>query len=151
MPRGAYHYFTQCRSGVEQAKNFIATVPRERGALPPVVDLEHVGPCRSGPQVTNLIEEIATFLTMLEDHYGRRPLLYTTSEFDAAYLQGQFAGEKFWTRSIFVPPQFRKDQWLIWQFHDSGRRDGINGPVDLNAFRGSTRDFDAFMSGARDA
>src|SRR5262245_20104351 len=50
LPRGAYHFFTQCRSGADQARNFIAAVPREEGALPPVVDLEHMGPCRSGPQ-----------------------------------------------------------------------------------------------------
>src|SRR6476620_6575337 len=29
ITRGAYHFFTQCRPGAEQAKNFIATVPRE--------------------------------------------------------------------------------------------------------------------------
>ena len=49
LARGAYHFFTQCRSGAEQAKNFIATVPREYGALPPVIDAEHMGPWASAP------------------------------------------------------------------------------------------------------
>ncbi len=26
---------------------------------------------------------------------------------------------------------------MIWQYHDAGRRAGVNGPVDLNVFRGS--------------
>src|SRR5262245_21030770 len=49
LVRGAYHFFKQCRSGAEQAKNFIATVPREHGALPPVIDAEHMGPCPHRP------------------------------------------------------------------------------------------------------
>lgn len=146
LPRGAYHFFTQCRSGAEQVRNFIGLVPREPSALPPVLDVEHMGPCRSGQQVANVVKEITTALNVLEAHYGRRPLLYVTSEFDAAYLQGHFAGETFWARSLVLPPRFRSKQWLIWQYHNSGRRAGVNGPVDLNVFRGSRRQFEAFMA-----
>jgi lysozyme len=146
--RGAYHFFTQCRSGTDQARNFMATVPHEPGALPPAVDLEHMGPCSSGPQVADLVAEIATFIAMLAEHYGRRPILYTDVMFDATYLRGHFTGETFWTRSIVLPPWFRTDQWLIWQYHSCGRRAGIDGPVDLNAFRGSKRDLRAFAAAA---
>jgi lysozyme len=145
--RGAYHFFTQCRTGAEQARNFMAGVPREAGALPPAVDLEHMGPCTSGRQVTDLVGEVTTFLAMLQDHYGRRPILYTDVVFDGIYLWGHFAGETFWTRSIAFPPQFRTDRWRIWQYHDCGRRAGIDGPVDLNAFRGSRRELEAFANG----
>jgi lysozyme len=145
--RGAYHFFTQCRTGAAQAQSFMAAVPREPDALPPAVDLEHMGPCRSGPPLADLAEEIATFLAVLQDHYGRRPILYVTSEFDQAYLRGRFAGETFWTRSIALPPRFRTDRWLIWQYHNGGRRAGIHGPVDLNAFRGSRRELDALAAG----
>jgi lysozyme len=147
LVRGAYHFFTQCRSGADQARNFIDAVPREAGALPPALDLEHMGPCRSGPQLTDLVAEISTFLAMVQDHYGRRPILYVTWGFDWLYLRGGFTGETFWTRSIFWPPWFRTDAWLIWQYHSCGRRAGVNGPVDLNAFRGSQRDLVAFAAG----
>jgi len=146
LARGAYHFFTQCRSGAEQAKNFIATVPREHGALPPVIDAEHMGPCSTGQQVSSVIREITTLLDALESHYGRRPVIYTDSEFHAAFLQGQLAGERFWLRSLFWPPSFRRGQWVIWQFHNAGTRAGINGPVDLNVFRGSRQQFEAFVS-----
>jgi lysozyme len=146
--RGAYHFFTQCRAGADQARNFMAAVPREAGALPPVVDLEHMGPCSSGPQVADPVAEIATFIAMLAEHYGRRPILYTDVVFDATYLWGHFTGETFWTRSIVLPPWFRTDQWLIWQYHSCGRRAGIMGPVDLNAFRGSRRELAALAAGA---
>jgi len=149
LARGAYHFFTQCRKGAEQAKNFIEAVPREAGALPPVVDLEHMGECRSGPRLPNVFEEVTALLNVLEAHYARRPVIYTTDEFDAAYLQGQLANHTFWVRSLHALPRFRKDQWVIWQYHDSGKRSGINGPVDLNAFRGSRADFVDFVAGSR--
>lgn len=147
VARGAYHFFTQCRSGIEQANNFIATVPRESGALPPVIDAEHMGPCRTGQQISSVVQEITTMLGLLEAHYGRRPLIYTSSDFDAIYFQGQLEGEKFWVRSLFWPPAFRTDQWIMWQYHDAGIRPGVNGPIDLNVFRGSRREFATFVAG----
>jgi lysozyme len=84
---------------------------------------------------------------MLEEQYGRRPILYTDAMFNAVYLHGHFTRETFWTRSIFLPPFFRTGQWLFWQYHHCGRRAGIEGPVDLNAFRGTRRAFAAFAAG----
>jgi lysozyme len=147
LPRGAYHFFTQCRSGAEQAANYIAVVPRDPLALPPVIDLEHMGPCHQGNQVISVIDEVTILLSALEAHYGRRPLLYTTQEFDAAYLQGRLAGETFWVRNMVLPPGFRSDRWLFWQYHNGGTRPGIKGSVDLNAFRGTRRDFEIFARG----
>jgi lysozyme len=144
VTRGAYHFLTQCRTGAAQAQNFIATVPRDPQSLPHVLDAEHMGPCRSGPAVTDVVQEIETFLAVVGAHYGRRPIIYTTFEFHDAYLKGRLAGERFWLRSILVPPQFGGRSWTIWQYHNRGRRPGITGEVDLNAFNGSRLDFAAF-------
>ncbi len=143
MPRGAYHFFTLCRSGADQAANFIRTVPRVPGALPPAVDAEHMGPCPRGQYVADVRGELLAFMELVESHYGRRPVVYVTSEFDRAYLDGYFESESFWVSSLFRPPLFRKQSWLFWQFHHRGRRPGIRGPVDLNAFRGSMNDLAA--------
>jgi len=43
LATGAYHFFTMCRSGAHQAKNFLAALPDKDSMLPPVVDLEFVG------------------------------------------------------------------------------------------------------------
>lgn len=144
VPRGAYHFFTQCRTGADQAKNFIATVPRDQRALPHVVDAEHMGPCRSGSAVADVVQEIETFLMLVQAHYGRRPLIYTTSEFHDVYLKGRLAGEQFWLRSLVIPPRFENRSWVIWQYHNRGRRPGVAGEVDLNAFHGSRSDFATF-------
>ena len=140
--RGAYHFFTQCRSAEQQAANFIRVAGDMNGALPPALDLEHMGPCREGPTVSRIDLEVVKLMNILEAHYGVRPILYTTQEFHDRYLI-DLENEKFWVRSIFQAPNFRKEDWLIWQHHHRGSVDGIKGPTDLNAFRGSVDDLEA--------
>ncbi len=144
VPRGAYHFFTLCKPAAEQARNFIDTVPVDPSALPPVVDAEHLGPCTESATNAGQVAELEEFLDAVEHHYGRRPLVYTTEEFDAAMLQGALRGERFWARSLVFSPGFRRDQWIIWQYQNRGRRPGVKGDLDLNVFRGTRRDFEAF-------
>ena len=146
--RGAYHFFTLCQPGARQAANFIAIVPREAGALPAAVDLEHMGPCRQGPTMTDIVGEAHIFMDALEAHYGVRPIIYTTREFHDAYLR-DVTGERFWIRSIGVPPRFRERDWIIWQHHNRGHKRGVSGPIDLNAFRGDLAALARFASDGR--
>src|SRR5262245_23448045 len=59
---GAYHFFTFCRPGAEQAANFLRAVPRDRPMLPPVVDIEFGGNCTARPAVADLRRELTAFL-----------------------------------------------------------------------------------------
>lgn len=135
IPRGAYHFFTLCRTGKAQAAHFIRTVPTDDAALPHAVDAEHMGPCKSLPQINDLVGELKTFIDQVAAHYGQRPLIYTTSEFHRAHLRGALTTERFWIRSLVTPPRIRQSNWVIWQYHNRGRRPGITGPVDLNVAR----------------
>jgi len=143
LRRGAYHFFTLCRPGVDQARNFIATVPAASDALPPALDLEHMGPCTSLPRVPDPLVEVRGFLSEVESHFGVRPILYVTQEFHDAYL-GSIEGERFWIRSLFRRPGFRRREWVLWQHHHRALRAGIEGVVDLNAFRGDEIQFRSF-------
>lgn len=142
---GAYHFFTRCSSPKAQAANFIKTVPQDDNALPPVVDAEHMGPCKNGEAREDMAEGIGAFLDILHKHYGKRPLIYTTREFHDAFLKGRLKDEKFWIRSLFLPPRFRRESWLFWQHHHHGRRKGVTCPVDLNVFRGSREEFENLL------
>lgn len=143
--RGAYHFFTLCQPGAWQAANFIAIVPRADGALPHALDMEHMGPCREGPTMSDVVGEMRAWLDLVEAHYGARPLIYTTREFHDAHLRG-VTNERFWIRSLGVAPRFREREWVIWQHHNRGHRSGVQGPVDLNAFRGDTAALARFAS-----
>lgn len=148
VPRGAYHFFTLCRSGAEQAANFIAAVPNDANALPHALDLEHLGPCRTRPAMTDVVAQARVFLDAVEARYGRRPVVYTTEEFHELHLAGM-QGERFWIRSLFARPSVRASSWVLWQHHNRGRRRGVSGPVDLNVYRGDDRAFAAFARAPR--
>ena len=149
--RGAYHFFTLCRSGTLQAANFTAVVPPTPGMLPPVVDLEYGGNCRARPAPAALRTELADFLAALEAHYGVKPVLYVTRTFHADYLDGELEDYAVWVRSLYFAPGYPARPWLLWQFHDRGRRAGISGPVDLNVFRGDRRAFERLLTAAASA
>lgn len=129
---GAYHFFTFCRPGAEQADNFLATVPIEPDALPPAVDVEFGGNCGRRPPPDELRRELDAFLAKVEPVYGRRAVLYVTGDFldaNAAALPPR----PLWRRSLLREPD-PLAQWRVWQYHNRGRVDGIAGPVDLNVF-----------------
>lgn len=135
---GAYHFFTLCRSGKEQASNFISYVPKDPESLPPVADLEFVGNCKERPPIQDIKKEIQDFLIELENHYGKRPILYLTYEFIDLYLKDDFSEYPVWIRDIFGhPPNSFKRNWIIWQYHSRARLEGIEGPVDLNVWKGT--------------
>ena len=144
--RGAYHFFTLCRPGAQQAANFINTVPRQTVMLPPAVDLEHMGPCRRGPTATDVAFEINEFPA-----HRRGSLRRASNPLHDARISrrapGRLPSEQFWIRSLYTPPAFRQNDWVIWQHHNMARKPGVSQPIDLNAFRG---DEEALARFARD-
>ncbi|MER8495339.1 glycoside hydrolase family 25 protein [Mesorhizobium sp. M1312] len=130
---GAYHFFTFCRPGADQARNFISVVPRDQSLLPPVVDIEFVGNCPRRPLPEELNVELSAFLRPVEAAFGKTAILYVTDEAARVYA-GQIVGRPRWVRSLALWPGH--DDWIYWQYHDRGRVDGITGDVDLNVLQG---------------
>lgn len=135
VKRGAYHFFTLCRSGAEQAANFIATVPVDAAALPPAVDLEFLGNCSEHPKIADVNAELAAFLALVEARYGQPAVLYLTEEFDQAYGVSARFERPLWLRSIVLEPDFGAHPWALWQASNFRRLDGIDGRVDWNVVR----------------
>jgi len=140
---GAYHFFSLCKGGLEQAQNFIGLVPFEPGMLPPVVDLEFGGNCAARPAPAALIAQLQQFMDLLAVTYGTRPMLYTTYEFAERYLPSALLREeRVWIRDIMHRPQgFFAGRWTLWQYANNGRIDGIGARIDLSVFRGSAAEF----------
>lgn len=140
IPRGAYHYFYFCRSGVEQAQWFIRNVPRERNALPPVVDLEWTASktCPRRPPSDEVLREAKIFKDILHKYYGQRPIIYTTPDF---YRDNNLSRwpEEFWLRTVAGHPHevYPGQRWSFWQYTGTGIVPGIRGDVDLNVFGGN--------------
>ena len=145
--RGAYHFFTFCKPGHEQALNFIQSVPVDKNALPPAIDLEFGGNCKARPSKEEVQQEINVFAKLVEQRYGKTPIIYTTNDSYIAFLEGENLGYPIWIRDIYSEPKLPDGaKWDFWQFANRGRLHGINGFVDLNVYNGSSEEFQNFIS-----
>ncbi len=143
---GAYHFYSLRYSGLSQATNFINTVPDELNSLPPVIDLEYGGNSKIRPPKQYFIEDLKEYIDLIEYHYNKEPILYTTENFYNDYLHPEFADYKIWIRSIFFEPDIIGfDNWVFWQYNARGHISGIEGFVDLNVFNGSLEEFNDLL------
>jgi len=142
----AYHFYSFCKSGAEQAANIISSAPRESGVLPPAIDLEYGGNCNERPSKEEFIKELMILSDSIFAHYGERPILYSTPTFYEEYLEGEMQDHFLWARSIFGRPSLSDERdWQFWQFTNKGEVIGIIGPVDLNVFRGDRNDLERIL------
>lgn len=143
IKRGAYHYFTFCRSGKQQAEHFISQVSLQTGDLPPVVDLEFGGNCKRNVfNREQLYIEIQAFITELENHYCEPVIIYTTPEFYRDYISGNFPGNPIWIRDVLNKPHLPDNRkWTFWQYRID-TLSGIKGEVDMNVFNGNPEDLE---------
>lgn len=129
---GAYHFFTVCAPGAEQAANFLRTAPPDPAALAPAIDLELIGSCTDRPSQQWVDTELTAFVTAVEAAWGRPLVVYARNSFTSVYQIAPVAGRPEWTTSFFLRPG---GDWRIWQVQFWARVDGISGGVDLDVLR----------------
>lgn len=131
IERGAYHFFTLCSPGGEQAAHFLRTVPTDLDQLPPALDLELAGNCAARPTWDVVMEEVKAFVDEVEDTIGKRMVLYVGDDFADRYFDN-VDGHETWVPSVLRRPG---GAWRVWQASAWARVDGIDGPVDLDVGR----------------
>lgn len=154
IPWGAYHFFYFCRPASEQAAWFIQNVPRERGMLPPVLDMEwnpQSPTCRLRPPPETVRAEMRVFLDIVQRHYGKRPIIYTDPKFFDENGLSAFRGYPFWLRSTAGHPseKYGPHPFVFWQYTGTGIVPGINGDADINAFNGSAASWRKWLAANR--
>ena len=150
MPRSAYHFFYFCRPAHEQAQWFIRNVPKEAGVMPHVLDMEwnHLSPtCRVRPPAATVQREMKIFLDIIERHYGKRPIIYTTIDFYNENRLSEFKGYDWWLRSVANHPDkiYNRERFLFWQYTGTGEVPGIKGDADINVFNGTAAQWRAWL------
>lgn len=132
IPVGAYHFFRPMVPVDKQFANFTKSVKKEDQDLVPLIDVED----RKGVTSKALADSVAKFADMLEKHYQCRPMIYTGSSFYNMHLSGKFKTYPlFIARYSTAQPQLKDGaKWVLWQFTDRGRVDGIKGNVDMSRF-----------------
>jgi lysozyme len=147
VPVGAYHFYYHCREPEEQARWFIANVPRARGALPPVLDIEWTPfspTCRIRPPATEVRAKAQRFLAVVERHYGQPAILYSDPAFWTDNQMWLLPGNhEFWLRSVTRHPseRYAGQHWSFWQYTGTGLVPGIGVHTDINVFAGSEADW----------
>lgn len=140
IPVGAYHFYYFCTDPDTQAKNFIKNVPRLRGGMPPVLDLEwnpFSPTCVLRPPAKEVRRVANRFINIIERHYQTRVVVYTAPDFwvrnDVARLK-----REFWLRSTakHVEKRYGLKGWQFWQYTATGVLNGVEKEIDLNCFNG---------------
>jgi len=150
VPRSAYHFYYFCSTAREQANWFIRNVPKDPAAMPPVLDAEwnpQSKNCKTKPSPSRVRSEFRIFLKILENHYGKRPIIYTAPDFYEDNFKGSFRNETFWLRTVIAHPRAKYPgrRWLFWQYTGTGRMDGVVGNIDINVFNGSNGAFNRWL------
>lgn len=134
---GAYHFFSMQSTGEEQAANFTKIVPKQPNSLPPVIDVE----IALDHDQEKARKELQILADRMEQHYGKKPILYVTYDRYDTYVKGHFEEYEIWIRDIVKPPSLGERNWIIWQYSNRGRIDGIDTYVDINVFNGDLDQF----------
>ena len=129
---GSYHFMRTGTSIQSQFNNFISIVKREEQDLIPLLDVE----TREGWTIKQLQDSVLKFARLLEQHFGCKPMIYCNSSYFNNYLGSVFADYPLFIArySKSEPQLYYGAKWILWQFSDRGRIDGIDALVDLSRF-----------------
>ena len=138
--RGAYHFYNPNTDPIRQADFFISQVKLQKGDLAPVLDIE-----RKPKDVAQMQADLKKFLQRLEQHYGVKPIIYTSYKYKKRYLdEPEFDTYPFWIAHYYVDLLSYEGEWQFWQHTDYGVVPGIESNVDLNVFNGSLEELKAY-------
>lgn len=155
--RGAYHFFRCNVDAKKQANKFIDYVKsmNDMGELPPALDLE----TNDGQTRDKIIARVKTWMDIVEDAFNRKPIIYSRAFFLQDYFSEGGGGPPAWARehplwlaeypNVYIEgsqPALPRGwfQWTFWQYSQTGRVNGINAKVDLDAFNGTLQELYQF-------
>ncbi len=130
--RGAYHYYIPWRDPESQVAIFKKNVSLKSGDLPPVLDIEE----NSLNHDNKIIKDIGTWLRLIENYYGMKPIIYTNQSYFNKFIKGNFENYPLWIADYSKTDLTLYDKKLLyfWQYSKKGKIEGIDEEVDINSF-----------------
>lgn len=146
---GTYHFFSTTSTGAQQAAYFLKMSWIAPNDLPPVLDLEPTDEQikKMGGDAA-LFREALTWMRMVEQRHGKRPVLYVGQQFVNKHLP--HAPQELRNYDVWIArySEFKPFIHLLhWQLTPYGRVKGIHGEVDINVFNGSREEFEKYRRG----
>jgi len=138
---GAYHFFRFDTSGYMQGLNFAGAMEGRRLDLPAVIDLEEW--TNPNSQANSLVmSRLSEMMDHLESR-GHRVMLYTNKNGYTRFLKDSPRTSMLWICALGEEPE--GVDWTFWQATHSGRVEGTDHPVDINAFAGDRKAWEEFL------
>lgn len=129
---GAYHFFRMTSSAHEQFDNFRAQMDAVHIELIPMVDVER----SDGKPRKELQDSLQVLLNLLEEAYGKKPMIYGTNR-----SYNELCAPEFNHYPLYIgrygknkPVVTGPSHYTVWQYSESGHIDGIPNAVDLCRF-----------------
>ena len=131
---GSYHFFRPKTPLKLQLENFKAQCRPSQQDLIPMIDVE----TKQGLSNDAFRDSLMTFLTMVEEAYHQKPLVYTGTNFYNKYMSGSMNGYKLMIAQYSSNEPVLNDgnDYMLWQYTGKGHIDGIRGYVDKSRFMG---------------
>lgn len=130
---GSYHYLTSSTPIDRQFQNFSTFALRSIQDLIPMLDVE----VRGDWSRSQLIDSVTKFSDLVEQHYGVKPMIYSTMGFYNKNLAPHFNKYHLYIgRYAKQEPDINWDgNYTIWQYSETGIIPGIDAYVDLCRYR----------------
>lgn len=129
---GSYHFFRPKTNLTKQLENFMTQCRPGGQDLIPMIDVE----TKSGLSTPEFRDSLTKFITLVEEAYKQKPLIYTFTNFYNAHMQGAIDGYPLMIAQYnAIEPELKDGRDItMWQYTGKGRINGINGFVDKSRF-----------------
>ena len=131
---GSYHFYRPNTSWREQLTNLTSIVKAHEQDLVPIIDIEH----RGRVSEAKFIRDLKAFISHVERHYGKKPLLYSYQNFYNKHLKGHFT-DYHWMIAKYQDAEPVLDDgkdYIMWQYTQAGCMPGVKGNVDRSRIMG---------------
>ena len=131
---GSYHFYRPKTEQIKQLENFkTQCLPGEQDLIPMIdIDTKQVLPTEE------FCDSLMKFLTLVEDAYKQKPLLYTGKNFYNKYLLSKVNDYQLMIAQYTEHEPVLADErdFTLWQYTGKGRIVGVSGYIDKSRFMG---------------
>lgn len=130
---GSYHFYRAHVSPEIQFRNMMRHIDPKQQDILPVIDVE----LTNGVSYELFVNRLERLCQMVTEAFGARPIIYTGRNFFAKYFNNfRWRHYKFWIASYSSSQPELPDNrdYIMWQFTDNSRVQGIRGGVDMSRF-----------------
>mgnify|MGYP000792938818 FL=1 len=131
---GSYHFYRPKTEQRRQLDNFkMQCLPGDQDLLP-MIDIETTG----GLPTDEFCDSLMAFISLVENEYKQKPLLYTYTNFYNKHLCGKIDGYPLMIAQYTDSEPVLADgrDITMWQYTSKGRIAGVSGYIDKSRFMG---------------